>query len=93
MKIDYKKKALISAEEKESKEIEYMVGHAKLQFEADLLETRKALEESKAELVDLKTEYPLDVAKIIECQINIEAYEDGINRMNTLGKELGFVNE
>jgi hypothetical protein len=67
-----------------------MVGLAKLQFEADLLETRKALEESKAELADLKTEYPLDVAKIIECQINIEAYEDGINRMNALGKELVF---
>ena len=53
----------------------------------------KALEESKAELADLKTDYPLDVAKIIECQINIEAYEDGIERMQELGKELGFVNE
>ena len=93
MKINYKAKTLISSAEKESKEVEYMVGLAKLQFEADLLETRKALEESKAELADLKTEYPLDVAKIIECQINIEAYEDGINRMNALGKELGFVNE
>jgi hypothetical protein len=70
-----------------------MVGLAKLQFEADLLETRKALEENKAELADLKTEYPLDVAKIIECQVDIEALEDGINRMNTLGKELGFINE
>jgi hypothetical protein len=70
-----------------------MVGLAKLQFEADLLETRKALEESKAELTDLKTEYPLDVAKIIKCQVEIEAYEDGIKRMQALGKELGFINE
>jgi hypothetical protein len=70
-----------------------MVGLAKLQFEADLLETRKALEESKAELADLKTEYPLDVTKIIKCQVEIEALEDGINRMNALGKELGFINE
>ena len=93
MKINYKEKTLISAAEKESKEVEYMVGLAKLQFEADLLETRKALEESKAELADLKTDYPLDVAKIIEYQINIEAYEDGIERMQELGKELGFVNE
>ena len=93
MKINYKEKTLISSAEKESKEVEYMVGLAKLQFEADLLETRKALEENKAELADLKTEYPLDVAKIIECQVDIEALEDGINRMNTLGKELGFINE
>jgi hypothetical protein len=70
-----------------------MVGLAKLQFEADLLETRKALEESKAELADLKTEYPLDVTKIIKCQVEIEAYEDGIKRMQALGKELGFINE
>jgi hypothetical protein len=70
-----------------------MVGLAKLQFEADLLETRKALEESKAELADLKTEYPLDVTKIVNCQVEIEAYEDGIERMQTLGKELGFINE
>ena len=93
MKINYKTKTLISPEEKESKEVEYMVGLAKLQFEADLLETRKALEESKAELADLKTEYPLDVTKIIKCQVEIEALEDGINRMNALGKELGFINE
>ena len=93
MKINYKEKTLISAAEKESKEVEYMVGLAKLQFEADLLETRKALEESKAELADLKTEYPLDVTKIIKCQVEIEAYEDGIERMQALGKELGFINE
>ena len=93
MKINYKAKTLISPEEKESKEVEYMVGLAKLQFEADLLETRKALEESKAELADLKTEYPLDVTKIIKCQVEIEAYEDGIERMQALGKELGFINE
>lgn len=93
MKINYREKTLISPAEKESKEVEYMVGLAKLQFEADLLETRKALEESKAELANLKTDYPLDVPKIVNCQINIESYEDGIDRMLALGKELGFLTE
>lgn len=93
MKIDYKAKTLISPEEKESKEVEYMVGKAKLQFEADLLETRLALEESKTKLADLKTEYPLDVVEIINTEIEVEGYQDGLNRMNKLGKELGFIND
>ena len=93
MKINYKEKTLISAAEKESKEVEYLVGSAKLQFEADLLETRRGLEESKAKLEDLKTEHPLDVKAIIDTQLEVEAYEDGINRLNKLGKELGFIND
>jgi hypothetical protein len=92
MKIDYKNKRLLSPSEKESKEVEYLVGSAKLQFEADLLETRRGLEESKAKLNDLKTEHPLDVKSIIETEIEVEAYEDGINRLNKLGQELGFIN-
>jgi len=93
MKINYKEKTLISAAEKESKEVEYMVGHAKLQFEADLLETRKALEESKAKLADLKTEYPLDTQAILDAKFDVESFEIGIEEMTELGKELGFINE
>ena len=93
MKINYKEKTLISAAEKESKEVEYMVGKAKLQFEADLLETRLALEESKAKLADLKTEYPLNIVEIINTEIEVEGYQDGLNRMNKLGKEWGFIND
>lgn len=93
MKINYKEKTLISAAEKESKEVGYMVGLAKLQFEADLLETRKALEESKAKLADLKTEYPLDVQAIFDAKHDVESYQNGIEEMTELGKELGFINE
>ena len=93
MKINYKEKTLISAAEKESKEVEYMVGKAKLQFEADLLETRLALEENKTKLADLKTEYPLDTTEIINTELEVEAYEDGVARLTKLGKELGFINE
>jgi hypothetical protein len=70
-----------------------MVGKAKLQFEADLLETRLALEESKAKLADLKIEYPLNVVEIINTEIEVEEYQDGLDRMNKLGKELGFIND
>ena len=93
MKIDYKNKRLLSPTEQESKEVEYLVGSAKLQFEADLLETRRGLEESKAKLADLKTEHPLDVKEIINTELEVEAFEDGIARLTKLGKELGFINE
>ena len=90
MKINYKDKKFISPEEIESKEVEFMVEDAKLQFQKDLLETRKALSGSQMELNDLKTDYPLDVQAIIDKQIEIENYEDAIERMEELAKEFGF---
>jgi len=44
-------------------------------------------------LADLKTEYPLDVVEIINTEIEVEEYQDGLDRMNKLGKELGFIND
>ena len=90
MKINYKDKKFISPEEAESKEIEFMVEDAKLQFQKDLLETKKALSVSQAELNDLKTDYPLDIQAIIDKQIEIENYSDAIDRMDKLAKEFGF---
>ena len=90
MKINYKDKKFISPEETESKEVEFMVEDAKLQFQKDLLETKKALSASQMELNDLITDYPLDVQAIIDKQIEIENYSDAINRMDKLAKELGF---
>lgn len=90
MKINYKNKKFISPEETESKELEFMVEDVKLQFQKDLLETKKALSVSQAALNDLKTDYPLDVQAIIDKQIEIENYSDAIDRMNKLAEELGF---
>jgi len=33
----------------------------------------------------------LDVKAIIEAEIDVEAYQDGISRLTKLGKELGFI--
>jgi hypothetical protein len=38
----------------------------------------------------LKTEYPLNVEAIIEAQLEQEALEDGLKRMEALKKEFGF---
>jgi hypothetical protein len=70
-----------------------MVGVTELQFKSDLLETQRVLEENKIKLSGLKTCYPLDITEIINTQLEVESLEDGIRRMNELGKELGFLND
>jgi hypothetical protein len=35
----------------------------------------------------------LDVKEIINTELEVEAFEDGIARLTKLGKELGFINE
>jgi hypothetical protein len=44
----------------------------------------------KAELEEAKTSYPLDSQKIINLQIDVEAYQDGLNRLMELKKEFNF---
>lgn len=90
MKINYKEKALLSSEENTQKEVEFMVEDQKLQFQSDLLATKRELATAKARVEDLKTEYPLNVEAIIEAQLEQEALEDGLKRMEALKKEFGF---
>ena len=91
IKIDYKNKKLISQEEIDSKDVEFKVEQTKLQFLANLLETRRVLEESKKKYESLKSNYPLDIEAVINAEIDVESYEDGISRMEKLGKEFGFI--
>ena len=90
MKINYKEKALLSSEENTQKEVEFMVEDQKLQFQSDLLATKRDLATAKAKVEDLKTDYPLDLGAIIEAQLEVEALEDGLLRMEKLQEEFGF---
>ena len=90
MRIDYAKKKLLSAEELNQQEVSYMVDEAKLQFDADILSTKRELAAKKAELEEAKTSYPLDTQKIINLQIEVEAYQDGLKRLQELKKEFNF---
>ena len=89
-RIDYAKKELLSTEELNQQEVSYMVDEAKLQFDADVLNTKRALATKKAELAEAKTSYPLDTLKIINLQIEVEAYQDGLSRLMELKKEFNF---
>ena len=67
-----------------------MVDEAKLQFDADVLNTKRALATKKAELEEAKTSYPIDTLKIINLQIEVESLEDGLKRLEILKKEFNF---
>ena len=90
MRINYAKKELLSEEELNQQEVSYMVDEAKLQFDADVLNTKRALATKKAELEEAKTSYPLDTLKIINLQIEVESLEDGLKRLEILKKEFNF---
>ena len=88
MKIDYKNKKLMSSEEMTEKEIEYKVESAKLQLQSDILATKQSKAKAEAELETAKYTYPLDTQKIIECQAEVEAYAEGLKKLEALMKEL-----
>lgn len=90
MKVNFKEKSLMSEEALSQQEVEYAVSEAKLQLESDILATEKCLVSKKADLADAKCTAPLDTKKIIDLQIEVEAYEDGLKRLKNLKNEYGF---
>lgn len=90
MKIDYKKKVLLSSEEVDESKVEFAVEDTKLQLESSLLATKRSLAEAKDKLKGLKQEYPIDFQKIVDVTNNIRDLEDGVKILNALRKELGF---
>lgn len=88
MKIDYKNRKLMSSEEMTQKEIEFKVESAKLQLQSDILATKQSKAKAESELEAAKHTYPLDSQTIIKCQLEVEAYTDGLNRLEELMKEL-----
>jgi hypothetical protein len=69
---------------------EFMVEDTKLELASAILNTRKELEDKKAQLADAKTEYPLDIYRVINLMVEVEEYEDGLKKLQSLQKELGL---
>jgi hypothetical protein len=70
------------------KEIECKVESAKLQLQSDILATKQSKFKAEVELEAAKHTYPLDTPKIIECQAEVEAYAEGLVRLEALMTEL-----
>ena len=88
MKIDYKNKKLMSSEEITEKEVAFKVEEAKLQLQSDILATKQSKAKAESELELAKHTYPLDTKAIVECQIKLESYADGLERLEALMEEL-----
>ena len=78
----------MSSEEMTQKEIEYKVESAKLQLQSDILATKVSKPKAEAELEAAKYAYPLDTPKIIEYQAEVEAYTEGLEKLEALMTEL-----
>ena len=78
----------MSSEEMTQKEIEYKVESAKLQLQSDILATKVSKAEAEAKLEAAKHTYPLDTQTIIDCQAEVEAYTEGLEKLEALMTEL-----
>lgn len=90
MLIDYKNRKAVSQEEMSQKDVELKVNQAKLQLESDILATEQSKAEIEEKLTVAKTTFPLDALKIIDLQVELEAYEDGLRRLKNLKAEFEF---
>ena len=90
MKVDYLNKKVLSEEVVENAQVEYAVESTKLELQSALLATKKSLEEAKNQLKDLKSNYPIDIEAIVEKQLEVRDYTNGIEIIESLQKEFGF---
>ena len=90
MRLNYKTKVLLSAEETSQKDINYAVERTKLELSADILATRQKIAELQSDIEKVKTTYPLDTKAYIELTDELEQYNKGLDKVLTLQKELGF---
>ena len=88
MLIDYKNKKLISTDEINNQQVEFNVRQAKLQLQADILKTEQLISEGEIKLKLAKQTYPFDSERIIDSQLELEAYQEGLKRLKELETEL-----
>lgn len=86
--MNYKERLNQSTTELELKVLDYKVAQSKLQLESDILSTTQAVSESKAKLEQLKNSYPLQTRKILEAEVELQSYENGLKSLEALKKEL-----
>lgn len=77
-----------SDEEKEAEVSQFEADQAKLQLESDILETKRSKASKAKELTEAKGAYPFDAQNIVNLQVELEALEDGLTRLEKLKTEL-----
>ncbi len=90
MRINYKKKEVLSQEESSTQDVQYAVESAKLQLASDILATKKSIQSIEVKLQEAKTEYPLDTQKIVDLKTTLESFQKGLKSLEELKDELGL---
>ena len=90
MKVDYKNKKVLSEEAVEKSCVEFAVESTSLELQSSLLATRKSLEEAKNALKELKCAYPLNIQAIVDKELEIRDFKDGIKIIEKIQKEFKF---
>lgn len=88
MRINYKKRELLTKESEQN--VELLVQTSALQLQSDILATKQEVTKAKVELEILKSTYPLDVKRIIDTTVVLENYEKGLEKLKELEEELGL---
>jgi len=84
----YKDRIGQSQEQQDSQQIQFKEEEAKLSLDSRILATRQKIASAKLSLDTAKSKHPLDVDTIVKYQQEVEAYNDGIERLDKLKSEL-----
>ena len=90
MKINYKEQKLISEETKTKEELSVYIQKTDLELQSVLLATQQSVIETELKLADAKTEYPLNIEKVLGLTAELESLQNGIECIEKLRKEYGF---
>lgn len=90
MRIDYKKKVLLSQEEKDSQDVQFAIQESKLELASAILATEKSLANAKKALEEVKTMYPLNCQAIVDATCNVDNLQKGLDILRSTQKELGL---
>jgi len=77
-----------SPQDIEKQELEFKVQEGELQLKADILATKKSLQEAKRELESVKGKFPFDAQAILEAEDKVTDIEVTITRLKKLEIEM-----
>jgi hypothetical protein len=86
--LKYKQLLSQSDEQKNEQDTQFKVKEAELALNSDILATERSLSEAKRAVLIAKSTFPLDSQGILNAQSNVEAYENGLKKLNELKGEL-----
>lgn len=77
-----------SKEAKDAQQSQFQAEEAEQSLASDILATKRSIVAAKQDVMMMKGRYPLDAKGIIDKQLVVEGYEEGLKRLEALKAEL-----